>query len=122
MQLDRLAQRAVMGIARVGGVGEHSSGDFVVSFSTANANLPPEDLEPAAPFSQSVEMLINAHLSPLFEATADATEELVREATDAEAYSVLKKPVRKADLLQTVDAAMVATYCSSPFQAGPHAV
>jgi len=80
MQLDRLAQRAVMGIARVGGVGEHSSGDFVVSFSTANANLPPEDLEPVAPFSQSVEMLINAHLSPLFEATADATEEAILDA------------------------------------------
>ena len=47
--------------------------------------------------------------------TADATDELVREATDAEAYSVLKKPVRKADLLQAVDSAMVATYQNSPF-------
>ena len=80
MQLDRLAQRAVMGIARVGGVGEHSSGDLVLSFSTANANLPPEDLEPVAPFSQGVEMLINAHISPLFEATADATEEAILDA------------------------------------------
>ena len=79
-QLDRLAQRAVMGIARVGGVGEHSSGDLVLSFSTANANLPPEDLEPVSPFSQSVEMLINAHISPLFEATADATEEAIIDA------------------------------------------
>jgi D-aminopeptidase len=80
MQLDRLAQRAVMGIARVGGVGEHSSGDLVLSFSTANANLPPEDLEPIAPFTKDVEMLINAHISPLFEATADATEEAILDA------------------------------------------
>jgi D-aminopeptidase len=69
-----------MGIARVGGVGEHSSGDLVLSFSTANANLPPEDLEPVAPFSKGVEMLINAHISPLFEATADATEEAILDA------------------------------------------
>ena len=73
-QLDRIAQRAVMGIARVGGVGEHSSGDLVLAFSTANVSLPVENLEPARPFTTSVEMTVNAHLSPLFEATADATE------------------------------------------------
>jgi D-aminopeptidase len=106
MQLDRLAQRAVMGIARVGGVGEHSSGDLVLSFSTANANLPPEDLEPVAPFSQGVEMLINAHISPLFEATADATEEAILDAmiaaesmigaNDAEAIALPLDVVRTA--------------------------
>jgi D-aminopeptidase len=106
MQLDRLAQRAVMGIARVGGVGEHSSGDLVLSFSTANANLPPEDLEPVAPFHQSVEMLINAHISPLFEATADATEEAILDAmiaaesmigvNDAEAIALPLDVVRTA--------------------------
>ena len=52
-QLDRIAQRAVMGIARVGGVGEHSSGDFVVSFSTANTSLPAENLDPQPPYSAS---------------------------------------------------------------------
>lgn len=61
-------------------------------------------------------------VAPCILITADATEDLVREATDAEAYSVLKKPVRKADLLQTVDSAMVATYQNSPFHgAGPNA-
>ena len=55
--------------------------------------------------------------------TADATEELVREATEVAAYCVLKKPVRKADLLQTVDSAMVLAYRASPFRsAGPHAI
>ena len=80
MQLDRVAQRAVMGIARVGGVGEHSSGDLILSFSTANASLPAENLDPEKPYSASVEMLINAHLSPIFEATADATEEAILDA------------------------------------------
>ena len=79
-QLDRIAQRAVMGIARVGGVGEHSSGDLVLSFSTANPQLPVENLEPAHPFTTSVEMAVNAHLSPLFEATADATEAAIIDA------------------------------------------
>jgi D-aminopeptidase len=80
MQLDRLAQRAVIGIGRVGGVGEHSSGDLVLSFSTANGHLPAEDLEPKAPFETSVNMLISAHLSALFEATADATESAILDA------------------------------------------
>ena len=79
-QLDRIAQRAVMGIARVGGVGEHSSGDLVLAFSTANVSLPVENLEPARPFTTSVEMTVNAHLSPLFEATADATEAAIIDA------------------------------------------
>lgn len=53
-------------------------------------------------------------VKPCILITADATDELVREATEADAYSVLKKPVTKAELLHTVDAAMVATYHDSP--------
>ena len=51
-----------------------------MSFSTANASLPAENLDPQPPYSASIEMLINAHLSPLFEATADATEEAIVDA------------------------------------------
>lgn len=80
MQLDRLAQRAVIGIGRVGGVGEHSSGDLVLSFSTANGHLPAEDLEAKAPIETTVTMVVNAHLSALFEATADATESAILDA------------------------------------------
>ena len=72
---------------------------------------------------QTIQMVkIIMPVTPCILITADATDELVREATDAEAYSVLKKPVRKADLLRAVDAAMVATYHNSPFHgAGPNA-
>ncbi len=35
-QLERIAQRAGLGIARVGGAGEHSSGDLFLAFATAN--------------------------------------------------------------------------------------
>jgi D-aminopeptidase len=51
-----------------------------LSFSTANASLPAEDLDAKKPYSANVEMLINAHLSPIFEATADATEEAILDA------------------------------------------
>lgn len=56
-------------------------------------------------------------VTPCILITADATEELVREATVAEAYSVLKKPVRKADLLRAVNSAIVSAYQNSPFPA-----
>ena len=73
---------------------------------------------------QTIQMVkIIMPVTPCILITADATDELVREATDAEAYSVLKKPVRKADLLRAVDSAMVATYQNSPFHAaGPNAI
>ena len=45
-------------------------------------------------------------LLPCILITADATEELRQRATEAEAYSVLKKPVKKAELVLTVSAAL----------------
>lgn len=35
-QCQRLAQRAVIGIARTGGTGEHYSGDLIIAFATGN--------------------------------------------------------------------------------------
>ena len=43
-QCDRLAQRAALGIARVGGVGENSSGDLFLCFASGNRGLPVGDL------------------------------------------------------------------------------
>jgi len=36
MQLDRMAKRAALGVGRVGGIGERTSGDIMLAFSTAN--------------------------------------------------------------------------------------
>ena len=48
-QLNRLAKRAALGVARVGGLGEDSSGDMFLAFSTANPHVssakPVADLE-----------------------------------------------------------------------------
>src|ERR671931_265062 len=75
-QCTRLAQRAGLGIARTGGVGEHSSGDIFLAFSTANRGLPPaEGGEP--PLTTSVEVLSNTHITPLFDAVIEATEEAI---------------------------------------------
>jgi D-aminopeptidase len=71
-QCQRLAQRATIGIARVGGVGEDSSGDLFLAFSTANRGLEPQSLAPVA-----VRMLPSPAMSPLFAAAAEATEEAI---------------------------------------------
>ena len=75
-QCDRLAQRAVLGIARTGGTGEHSSGDFAVAFATGN-RLRASDYGAAVPLTQPVTMLSDAHIDPLFDAAVEATEEAV---------------------------------------------
>jgi D-aminopeptidase len=75
-QCDRLAQRAVLGIARTGGTGENSSGDFAIAFATGN-RLRSSDLGAAVPRTQDVTMVSDAHVDPLFDAAVEATEEAV---------------------------------------------
>lgn len=76
-QCRRLAQRATIGLARMGGVGDNSSGDIFVAFSTGNRGLRRADrsVEPIA-----VRMLPDDAMTPLFEAAADATEEAILNA------------------------------------------
>jgi len=70
-QLKRIVTRVSLGVGRMGGLGENSSGDIFVAFSTANAGAG------AAPDSARVAMLANTRLNPLFEATVQATEEAI---------------------------------------------
>jgi D-aminopeptidase len=77
-QCRRLAQRATIGLARVGGNGADSSGDIFLAFSTGNRGLPrPED---RAALPATATFLPNATMTPLFEAVADATEEAILNA------------------------------------------
>jgi L-aminopeptidase/D-esterase-like protein len=71
-QLKRIAKRAALGIARTGGMAGNGSGDIFIAFSTAN----PGTARPAARLSH-VDMLPNNQITPLFEATALATEEAI---------------------------------------------
>ncbi len=77
MQCRRLAQRATLGIARMGGIAANSSGDIFLAFSTANRGLEGAADSPA-PFS--VRMVPNLAMTPLFEAAAEAVEEAILNA------------------------------------------
>ena len=70
-QLKRIARRASLGVARVGGTAENGSGDIFVAFSTANPGA-----ASASPTTE-VTMLNNSQVSVLFEATVEATEEAI---------------------------------------------
>jgi D-aminopeptidase len=70
--LERLASRAVMGLARTGSFMSNGSGDFVIAFSTRNP-VPYEELYTI----RNEELLYNDFTSPLFLATVEAVEEAV---------------------------------------------
>lgn len=64
--LERLARRALAGLARTGSSMSNGSGDYVIAFST----VPVSRLAAAAPLG-------NDAMSPLFEAVIEATEEAI---------------------------------------------
>ena len=70
--LERLARRAILGLARAGSFLANGSGDFVIAFSTRN-------LVPHEPRQRTlaVEELTNDAASPLFLAAVEAVEEAV---------------------------------------------
>jgi D-aminopeptidase len=74
-QLKRIATRVSIGVGRQGGFGGNSSGDIFVAFSTANARAWFND-RPVT----DVKMLPNDRITPLFQATAQATEAAITNA------------------------------------------
>ena len=73
--LNRLAARSMLGLARTGAAGSNGSGDYAIAFSTATElrvrNLPNERTKPSAA------LLSNEAMSPLFLAVIEATEEAI---------------------------------------------
>lgn len=75
--LERVAARAFMGIARTGSVMSNGSGDYALAFSTAESvRRTPERRE----YIHSVEDWPNEYMTAFFQATAEATEEAVYNA------------------------------------------
>jgi L-aminopeptidase/D-esterase-like protein len=70
-QLKRVVKRASLGIAKNGGLGENSSGDIFIAFSTANAGAGKESTV------ATLKMLPNDRINPVFAATVQATEEAI---------------------------------------------
>jgi D-aminopeptidase len=74
--LDRLAMRAIMGLARTGSFASNGSGDYVIAFSTDPSVRRPRFSE--VPFTSDA--LVNESMSPLFAIAAEATEEAIYNA------------------------------------------
>jgi D-aminopeptidase len=74
IQCRRLAQRATVGLARVGSVGHNGSGDIFLAFATGN-HLPANPEQPV-----DLKMLPHVHLNVFFEAVAEAVEESILNA------------------------------------------
>jgi D-aminopeptidase len=76
-QLERLAQRAALGIARVGGGGEHSSGDIFLAFSTGNRGRIESYKSEGSTAPLDVSMIPDTSISDLFWGAIEATEEAI---------------------------------------------
>jgi D-aminopeptidase len=74
LQCRRLAQRASLGVARMGGVGENSSGDLFLAFATGNRGMARLGSEVLV---SDVRTLANRAMNPLFDAVVEATEEAI---------------------------------------------
>ena len=93
--LERLAKRAMLGLAKTGGISSNGSGDYVIAFSTAeNVRMSYHSETPL--FSSLV--LRNDRMSPLFMAVIEATEEAILSSLFM-AETVTGKDGRKADCL-----------------------
>lgn len=89
--LERLAQRAITGLARTGSSMSNGSGDFVIAFSTAQSVRRKAQSTP-----RPIEDLPNDAMSGLFQGVAEATEEAI--------YNSLFKAVTTTGNGDTVEA------------------
>jgi D-aminopeptidase len=70
--LERIARRALMGLARTGSAGGNGSGDYVLAFSSAE-----EVRRGSSAEAREVLDLPNGDMNGLFQATIEATEEAI---------------------------------------------
>jgi len=70
-QLDRVARRVPLGLARTGSTSGNGSGDIFIAFSTANRGAF------RARGLADLTMASNEEISPVFDATVEATEEAI---------------------------------------------
>ena len=72
--LERLAKRAMLGLARTGGISSNGSGDYVIAFSTYEDNYIKYR---SGEKIRKIATLANSSMSPLFMAVIEATEEAI---------------------------------------------
>jgi D-aminopeptidase len=77
VQCKRLAQRATVGLARVGGIGGNSSGDIFIAFATGNR------LPVGQTALRELKMVPHEQMDVFFQAAAEAVEEAILNALTA---------------------------------------
>ncbi|MEP7384544.1 MAG: P1 family peptidase [Gemmatimonadota bacterium] len=78
--LERLAARAIMGLARTGSSASNGSGDYVIAFSTATGVrrvLTASDANSRPAITRTTQDLTNDAMSALFQGVVEATEEAI---------------------------------------------
>ena len=73
--LERVAKRAFMGLAKAGGIASNGSGDFAIAFSTAKENRVPHNTKQLEKLNNV--NVANDDMTPIFMATIEATEEAI---------------------------------------------
>lgn len=72
--LERLAKRGMMGLAKTGGIASNGSGDYVIAASTEKNNMIPYQSDSSI---LKIQELKNEAVTPLFLAAIEATEEAI---------------------------------------------
>ena len=78
-QCERLAQRATLGLGRMGSYASHGSGDLFIAFATGNRGLSRTAGERDPRQVVETRMVVDRAISPLFQAAVEATEAAVVE-------------------------------------------
>jgi D-aminopeptidase len=94
--LQRMAARAMMGLARTGSAGTNGSGDYAIAFSTSEEVRVRPQSQNERNLPRTVKTLANDTMSPLFLAVIEATEEAI--------YNSLFKATTVSGKGHTVDA------------------
>ncbi len=94
--LKRLASRAMLGLGKTGGIASNGSGDYVIAFATHAENFVPHDAKRGEFYSPT--FLPNDHMSALFLAVIEATEEAIINSLFA-AETMIGKDGRKVESL-----------------------
>ena len=79
-QLNRMAQRAGLGIAKFGARGDNYSGDLMIAFSTAAHGLPDQGPGAITPIALTVDTLALPYVDAMFAAVIEATAEAILNA------------------------------------------
>jgi D-aminopeptidase len=109
-QLQRLARRAGLGIARTGGTAGNYSGELMLALSVAEP-LPARGVTSPRPWAHAPRQLDESWLDGLFEAAVEATEEAIVNALFAAAAM---STIRPPGVLHAIDREAVARLLRAP--------